>query len=117
VLVVDDDPDLSELVAAVLRGEGYEVRTANNGAQALDDLHEHGVPDLILLDMKMPVMDGWEFARILNAEYDHLAPVVVISAAENPGQRAAEIGAKGWIGKPFDIDRLIGAVDAHIRPS
>lgn len=115
VLVIDDDEDLCDLVAAVLRDEGYEVRTAHNGAQALDDLHQHGVPDLILLDMKMPVMDGWEFARRLEGEYDHQTPVVVISAAENPGQRAADIGASGWIGKPFDIDGLVHEVDAHLR--
>ena len=115
VLVVDDDDDLCGLVATVLRAEGYDVRTASNGAEALDDLHEHGVPNLILLDRKMPVMDGWEFARRLGAEYDHQPPVVVISAAENPGQRAADIGANGWIGKPFDLDWLVGTVDKYAR--
>jgi len=116
-LIVDDDEDLCGLVATVLREEGYHVRTASNGAEALDNVRAHGVPDLILLDMRMPVMDGWEFARRLDAEYDHEAPVVVISAAENPGQRAADIGANGWIGKPFDIDGLVGTVDQHVRRS
>jgi len=115
VLVVDDDEDLCGLVATILRDEGYRVRTASNGAEALDDLHAHGLPDLILLDMKMPVMDGWEFARRLDAEYDHPAPVVVISAAENPAQRAADIGASDWISKPFDIDGLVVAVDKQLR--
>jgi CheY-like chemotaxis protein len=115
VLVVDDDADLCGLVATVLRDEGYNVRTASNGAEALDDLRAHGVPDLILLDMKMPVMDGWEFAKRLDAEYDHQTPVVVISAAENPGQRAADIGANGWIAKPFDLDGLVGTVSEHVR--
>jgi CheY-like chemotaxis protein len=80
-------------------------------------LHAHGIPDLILLDLKMPVMDGWEFARRLDAEYEERAPIVVISAAENPGQRAADIHASGWIGKPFDLDRLVGTVDKHVRHS
>ena len=115
VLVVDDDDDLCGLVATILRGEGYCVRTASNGAEALDDVHEHGEPDLILLDMRMPVMDGWEFARRLDAEYEHHAPVIVISAAENPGQRAADIGANDWISKPFDIDWLVRAVGRNVR--
>lgn len=115
ILVVDDDEDLCGLMAAVLRGEGYDVRTAGNGLEALDDVHSHGAPDLILLDMKMPVMDGWEFARRLGAEYHDKIPVVVISAAENPAQRALDIGADDWLGKPFDIDSLVGTVDKYMR--
>lgn len=114
ILVVDDDEDLCTLVASVLEDEGYSVRTATNGAEALHEVKTNGLPDLILLDMKMPVMDGWEFARRLRAEVDTLAPVIVLSAAENPAQRAREVAASGWLGKPFDLDALLDVVSRNL---
>lgn len=114
ILVVDDDEDLCTLVASVLEGEGYSVRTATNGAEALREVKAHGPPDLVLLDMKMPVMDGWEFARRFRAEVDQPAPVVVLSAAENPAQRAREIAASGWLGKPFELDALLEVVSRNL---
>ena len=106
LLVVDDDTDLREVVGAVLEDAGYEVSLARHGEEALR-LVEDRRPDLILLDMKMPVMDGWEFARELRARLkDQLPTIVVLTAAENPSARAADIGAAGWLGKPFDIQEL-----------
>ncbi|MBI2391916.1 MAG: response regulator [Deltaproteobacteria bacterium] len=117
ILVVDDDEDICSLVAAILEDEGYAVRTAANGAEALKNLRTLGKPDLILLDMKMPVMDGWEFARRLRTECADDVPVVVFSAAENPALRASEVHAKGWIGKPLELDALLDAVSRNVRSS
>lgn len=114
VLVVDDDQDLRSLVALVLEEEGYEVETAADGKQGLDAV-KRAMPDLILLDMKMPVMDGWEFAREFRARFNGQAPIVVLTAAADAKKRAEETGAVDWIGKPFDLDTLVNVVGRDIR--
>ncbi len=110
VLVVDDDEAISEFVSWVLVDEGHEVATAANGAIALK-VAEQVRPDLILLDMRMPVMDGWEFARAYRDGRRRVAPIVVVTAAQDAALRAREVAAEGYLGKPFDIDDLIAAVE------
>ncbi|HEX2922834.1 MAG TPA: response regulator [Chloroflexota bacterium] len=112
ILVIDDDHDLLTLVAFLLEGEGYRVLTASDGREGLARLEEE-MPDLILLDMKMPVMNGWEFAREYHATYEVRAPVVVLTAAEDARKRAMEVGAAAWLGKPFDLDALVAMVAKH----
>lgn len=114
VLVVDDDKDILTLASIVLGDEGYEVQTAVDGREALESLKDH-LPDLILLDMKMPVMDGWEFARNFRVEHGSATPIVVFTASVDAKKESQEIGAVGWLGKPFDLDRLVAVVDRHIR--
>jgi len=96
--------------------EGYEAFRASNGREALD-LVGRGMPDLILLDMKMPVMSGWEFAAGLQKAYAKRAPIVVMTAAEDARDRAREIGAESWISKPFELDELVRAVRRFVPPS
>lgn len=114
VLVIDDDRDLLDLVTFLLEDEGYRVETALDGLERLRKV-EQKKPDLILLDMKMPAMNGWEFAREFHARYDRQVPIVVLTAAENARKRAEEIGAQGWVGKPFNLDTLVQAGKRHIR--
>ena len=83
ILVVDDDADLRECLQLMLTSMGFEVTSAANGQEALDDMEGHD-PDLILLDMKMPVMNGWEFCRALEGR-DSRPPIVVLTAAPDPG--------------------------------
>jgi urea transport system substrate-binding protein len=104
ILVVDDDPDLRECLRLMLTSMGFEVTSAANGREALDDMESHD-PDLILLDMKMPVMDGWEFCRALEGR-DTRPPIVVLTAAPDPAGRAAEVHVEGWLGKPFEYADL-----------
>lgn len=113
VLVVDDDPDIVEVVALVLEMSGYRVSRASDGRGALRVL-EHGLPQLILLDMRMPVMDGWAFARELRARYGHRVPVIVMTAAEDARLRAREVEAEDVLCKPFDVDALLAAVLRHV---
>lgn len=108
ILVVDDDPDLREFLRLTLTSMGFEVTSAANGREALDVLEGYD-PDLILLDMKMPVMDGWEFCRTLEGR-DARPPIVVLTAAPDPACRAAEAHADGWLGKPFEYEDLEMAV-------
>ena len=104
ILVIDDDPDLREFLRLMLTSMGFEVTSAANGQEALIVMEGHD-PDLILLDMKMPVMNGWEFCRALE-DRDSRPPIVVLSAAPDPAGRAAEVHAEGWLGKPFEYADL-----------
>ena len=115
VLVVEDDPDLATLVQLIVADAGYEVATAADGAEALQRVAE-GMPGLILLDMRMPVMNGWEFAREFRARHGQAAPIVVVTAAENARLRAEEISADGWLEKPFDLDDVLRVVARVLGP-
>jgi CheY-like chemotaxis protein len=109
VLVVDDDPDILDAICDILQAEGYRVERARHGLEALERVAARR-PDLILLDLMMPVMDGVAFAQALrDRKMDDGLPIVVISADGNP-QRAAAVGARVYLAKPFDIDALLGAV-------
>jgi two-component system, chemotaxis family, chemotaxis protein CheY len=109
VLVVDDDPDILDAICDILDGEGYRVVRARNGLEALQQLDGER-PAIILLDLMMPVMDGLAFAQALRARrLDQEIPIVVISADGNP-QKAAAVGARGYLAKPFDIDALLAQV-------
>lgn len=109
VLVVDDDPSILDTVSAILSGEGYEVMSANGGEEAMA-LMRNWHPTLVLLDMRMPVMDGWAVARAMH-EAGSRVPIVVMTAAENAGRWADEIGAAGHLAKPFSLDELIDCVE------
>ncbi len=108
VLVVDDDPGVRTTVAEILESEGYTVATAENGLEALRAL-ETVSPELVLLDMQMPVLDGWEFARKLRERGLRLT-ILVVSAAQEARRWAREIGACGALRKPFELFDLLEAV-------
>lgn len=112
VLVVDDDPTILATVADALDLEGYPVLTAGNGQEALDALdrtERARRPRLVLLDMRMPVLDGWGFIRAVRERRLSLA-VVVMTAAADARRWAREIEAQAVLPKPFELDDLIDAV-------
>jgi two-component system chemotaxis response regulator CheY len=111
VLVVDDDESILETVSSILRMEGYQIRSAAGGAEALA-IARSWQPTLVMLDMRMPVMDGWAVARALR-DAGSTVPVVVMTAADNAGRWADEIGAAGYLAKPFDLDELIACVERY----
>jgi CheY-like chemotaxis protein len=113
VLVVEDDLDLLGLVEMLLQDAGYRVRTASQGQQALERVAEE-MPGLILLDMRMPVMNGWDFAREFRARHGRACPIVVVTAAENAQLRAKEVEAEAWLAKPFDLDDVLRTVDRFV---
>lgn len=115
ILIVEDDKDLSLFLSVFLEDEGYVVRVAENGLVALELLKKHSLPHLILLDMMMPVMNGRQFAIEFTAKFDHLSPIVVMTAAADAQQRAKEISAIGWIEKPFNLDKLLVLIKKHER--
>jgi CheY-like chemotaxis protein len=107
VLLVEDDPALRQVYAGSLSELGHAVRTAGDGAAALNQLSDDWTPCVVFLDLRMPGMDGWEFARRLRAEdrWKDL-PIVVVAAHFRIDQEARELGAAAWLQKPFDLRRL-----------
>ena len=114
ILVVEDDELILNAVESTLAGEGYRVMTAPDGAAALD-LVERQAPALILLDMMMPIMDGWAFARAYRKQAGSRAPIVVMTAAADAARRAADVDADAYLAKPFNLDELISLVGRLTR--
>jgi CheY-like chemotaxis protein len=110
VLVVDDDPGIREFVLLALSDEGYDVLAAPDGHAALACAAAHP-PDVVLLDFNMPGCDGRCFLEgYRRARPEPRAPVVLVTAARDARQRAAEVGADHHLGKPFDLDALLDLV-------
>jgi len=114
ILVVDDDPDMVETIAMVLEASGYHCRTARNGREALAEAQAKR-PAVVLLDMTMPVMNGWECARELRARYGHDVQVVAVTACEHIGARANTVDADYVLPKPFDIEMLKAVVARSVK--
>jgi two-component system chemotaxis response regulator CheY len=113
ILVVDDDPAILATVCEALDLEGFPVVSATNGAEALDVVAGN-LPSLVLLDMRMPVLDGWGFVRAARERGLNLT-IVVMTAASDAPRWAMEIGAHGVLAKPFELDELMNAVQ-QLRP-
>jgi DNA-binding response OmpR family regulator len=119
ILVVDDEADILHFLELVLRERGYDVLTAANGRQAVE-LAREARPDLVLLDIMMPQMDGWEVLKLLRVD-DVTAgiPVAMVSARTDPKDRVQGLqeGAADYICKPFSLDDLLAKVDAIFAQS
>ena len=114
VLIVEDDDDLREMMAQLLALEGFQTAAVANGQEALDYLRQEVAPNLILLDLMMPVMDGWEFRRRQQANPAMAqVPVIVLSALDHV--RTAEVSAEAILKKPLDFDRLLELVRSYCR--
>jgi CheY-like chemotaxis protein len=112
VLIVEDDGDLREMMAQLLTLEGYQTAAVANGREALEYLLRGDRPHVILLDLMMPIMDGWEFRRNQQAD-PSLAdiPVVILSALDQ--SRAANMHADAFLKKPLDFDRMLQLVRGY----
>src|SRR4051812_39325696 len=120
VLVVEDDEAIRALVSEVLRDDGYRVYEAGNGVEALDVLQDV-VPDLIVLDLMMPVMDGWTFVEECRRKHwCGEVPIVVTSAAHDlprTADRLKPLGVRTCLAKPFDVDGLLALVERYAPPN
>jgi CheY-like chemotaxis protein len=113
ILVVEDESDIRESLKDALESEGYRVLVASNGLEALGMLPELRRPSLILLDLMMPVMDGWEFAEALQANAELATiPIVVVTAFGREAE-TRKIASRGAIAKPVDLDLLFDMVKRH----
>jgi CheY-like chemotaxis protein len=114
VLIVEDDADLRDMMAQLLALEGFQTATVANGREALEYLQQGAAPDLILLDLMMPVMDGFEFRRQQQADPAMAnVPVIVLSALDQ--HRTADVSADAFLKKPLDFDRLLVLVRRFCR--
>jgi two-component system, chemotaxis family, chemotaxis protein CheY len=115
ILVVDDDDTILLSVAELLELEGFTVATASNGSEALE-LTRAQQPELVLLDMRMPVLDGWAYARALTEQGLPRPKIVIMTAAHDARRWADEIGADAYVPKPFEADQLIATVTEIVGP-
>jgi CheY-like chemotaxis protein len=118
ILLIDDDIITQETVSLILAGDGFRVAAARNGADALDRLRQGALrPDLILLDLKMPVMDGCAFCQKLQQEAALSGiPLILLSAAPDVAEQAAALRAAAHLQKPFDPITLITTLRTCCAP-
>ena len=109
ILVVDDDPGLVGMVELILGTFNFTVATASNGAEALERMREE-CPDAVLLDLMMPVMDGWTFLHERRAQAICEATPIAVMSARHDAAAAVELGARAVIRKPFDAMDLVATV-------
>ena len=114
VLVVDDDPYIRATVSAILEDSGYVVATAENALEAAHAI-ARTPPKVVLLDIRMPGLDGPQLARDLRAR-NVQSKILVMTAARNAQRYAQELQAEGYIEKPFEIDDLKAAVERLVPP-
>lgn len=117
ILVIEDDLDIRESLKDLLEMEGFSALTAENGQEGLRILGEIAEPCLILLDLMMPVMNGWEFLEVLKNEQRHVLatiPVVVTTGAADAGGVEQKYGCD-VLKKPVDIGRLVALAQKHCR--
>jgi CheY-like chemotaxis protein len=115
-MIVEDDRDTREMLERFLELEGFDVRSAANGEAALQVLRAERRPSVILLDLMMPVMNGWQFREAQQKDPALSAiPVVVVTAA-GPRADIPAISADGWVPKPIDFERLLDTIGAFVPP-
>lgn len=115
VLVVDDQPDIRELLKAILSLRQYTVDTASSGVEALDRLASYEHPDLLVLDVQMPDMDGWDTLSEIRLRYGEFGPRVVICTVKGHPRDLLHgwtLGCDGYVWKPFDLKLLVDEVAA-----
>jgi DNA-binding response OmpR family regulator len=113
ILVIDDEPGILEITAEILEYEGYQVEKAANGQEGLQILSQVH-PELVMLDMRMPVLDGWGFAKVLH-NTGSTVPILVLTAALDAKRWAEEINADAYLGKPFDLNELLAVVEQVLK--
>lgn len=115
ILVVEDDPQNLYLVKFLLERAGYEVSVATDGIQAVEAARDDA-PDLVLMDMLLPRMDGWAATRALKTEHGLTAPIIALTAYSMKGDRESilQAGCDGYISKPIDPETFVDQVESYL---
>lgn len=115
ILIVEDENPIRDVITEILEDEGYRVAGATNGLEALTYLRQHAHPGLILLDLGMPIMTGWEFRQHQQRD-PQLAgiPVIVMSALPDLNRKAAALQAADCLDKPVNIEKLLGTIARYV---
>lgn len=115
VLVIDDDSHIRQVIQLALEDDGHTVESAVDGRTALAQIDRRH-PDVILLDIRMPGMDGREFVRRYRERHGHRAPIIALTASQDAVANGVSIGADDYLAKPFDLDALAARVTTHTPP-
>jgi len=115
---VEDNAELAKLLELILRRAGYEIVVAEDGVSALD-AYRHAPPDLVLLDIMLPRMDGYEVCERLRGELHAEVPIIMLSSLDSPldMERSRTVGATDHVAKPFDRDQLLATIRYHLGES
>lgn len=116
ILIIDDDDGVCEILREALTDEGYAVATVPHGAAALD-LVRHHQPAVIILDLRMPMMDGWSFAEQYRRQAKPGASLILLSAMRDIEESAQRIGAASFVQKPFELTDIVGKIERCITVS
>jgi DNA-binding response OmpR family regulator len=119
ILIVEDEPTIAKTLRLSLEAEGYEVRQAGDGLEALNQVRRDP-PDLILLDVMLPKFDGFKVCRLLKFDKHTGHIPIILSSARNSDadmEKGRKAGADAYVVKPFDLERLIGLIRSHMRPA
>lgn len=115
ILIVEDDADLREALSEILREEGYSVAGAEHGRDALDLLRRQKHPALILLDLTMPVMNGWQFRAEQRGDPELSGiPVVILSAGDHLAEHMVPLGIHDYIPKPIELPHLLRTIERYV---
>jgi len=121
ILVVDDQPDVRDVLKTMLEFRGYDIETVEGGRQALEVLGDSGsAPDLLLLDVQMPDMDGWDTLEKIRSRHGEFEPRVIMCTVKgHPSDllRGWSLGCDGYVWKPFDLKMLVDEIEAVLRRS
>jgi len=117
VLLVDDDQDIGDTLGEILRGEGYVVRTASSGAKGMRLLHDSPLPDLVVLDVDMPVLTGPEMAHgmLLHDAGQEQIPVMLVSARHDLPEIAGRMGTNYFVQKTGDVHSFLEMIERALR--
>ena len=115
ILIIEDEETILEALKEYLESQDFNVLTAEDGVAALEVLQKNKMPDLLVLDIKMPRMNGWEFAKVYFTDYKNPAPIIVSTAAIDAQQRAKDVNAVDWVEKPFNLDILLEKIKKHVK--
>jgi two-component system, chemotaxis family, chemotaxis protein CheY len=116
ILLIEDDPIILDWFGLILSEHGYTVTLARNGKAGVEFLEKHGSPRLIILNMMMPVMDGWQFLKERDRQW-HSVPVLIVTGVDIASDEwAASLGAQSWLRKPVQGDRLLEKVQKCLQP-
>ena len=109
ILVVDDDPEIRQMLRWALEDDGLRVETVADGLQAVDTLAQRR-PALLILDMGLPGLDGYGVAEVVQATHGAAVPIIVVTADGHAATKARRVGAFAYLAKPFELDQLLSAV-------